>query len=87
MAQPDTGTWYMANRLAEGQLADLIIDRRTSGESWTRMCAVLLAAYGIDVSPVTLSAWHRQLCSPAGEATGPSQPSHLPAGDPSEAAR
>lgn len=55
----------MGDRLAQGQLAQRLLDLRASGESWPDIARTLHAAYGVVAHVSTLADWHRQLTDDA----------------------
>lgn len=57
MAQ-DSPNWRMANRLAGGELDEIVSDRRANGQKWERISRDLLLEYGVEVSAVTLAVWY-----------------------------
>lgn len=61
MRTPTSAAWQMGDRLAQGQLAQRLLDLRASGESWPDIARTLHAAYGVVAHVSTLADWHRTI--------------------------
>lgn len=69
MSTPTSAAWQMGDRLAQGQLAQRLLDLRGQGESWPDIARTLYADHGIVAHVSTLADWHRQLVDTDAEAT------------------
>lgn len=58
---PTTSNWRMADRLADGKLADQITVLRGDGNTWEQIAKVLFAEHGIEVTGQTLRLWGAEL--------------------------
>lgn len=67
MALPNSSTYRMADRLAGGELAAIILGRRAEGISLDRIRTLLAVEHGIEVSRPTLANWLDEL-APAADA-------------------
>jgi hypothetical protein len=57
----DSPTWRMADRLAQGCLAERILSHRSDGLSFNAISARLYADHGIEVTGTTIGVWLAQL--------------------------
>ena len=51
----------MANRLAGGDLDDIVALHVASGKSWSAISRTLKADHGVEVTRVTLAKWYGHL--------------------------
>lgn len=65
MPGPDTSAYRMADRLAGGELADLLGQYRRAGVAWRAIARLLLDEFGIEASADTLKAWAEELAAEA----------------------
>lgn len=63
--QPATPAYRMADRLAGGQLAEVLTEHVDAGRSFDQISRILFADYGIEASRPTLESWHRKLTEPS----------------------
>lgn len=62
MANIASPNWLMADRLAGGHLADIILELR-GDLSWRQISLHLRDMYGIEATDITLAEWYRQLAA------------------------
>lgn len=58
----------MADRMADGSLAQIIADRRDAGDSFDQVAKHLYAEHGIDVSGQTVANWTAAMAKAGGDA-------------------
>lgn len=59
--EPTSPTWRMADQLAGGNLATTILSLADAGRSTRAISLELAAAFGVQVSNVTVASWLRTL--------------------------
>ncbi len=61
-------TWRMADRLADGQLATILLRLRSQDQTYDTISAHLMDEYGIEVTRQTIASWVRVLEASGGAA-------------------
>lgn len=56
---PASPTFRMADRLAQGQLAEFIAEQRAAGRSHEAVARELFAKFGVEVTRQTVANWER----------------------------
>lgn len=80
MSAPTSAAWQMGDRLAGGQLAEVLLDMRASGQSWPDIARNLHTSFGVVAHVSTLADWHRQLTDSSGDGADPQVTPSTPAG-------
>lgn len=65
---PTSITFRMADRLTDGKLATLILERRAADASFGEIARFLATEYGVEVTDQTVNNWHETLETEAKDA-------------------